>query len=185
MQETDRIVRENALLMKETERKMQETDRMMKETARRMQETDRKISKLGSRIGDLVEELIAPNILEKFNRLGYVFGKVAPKVRYTDSQGRYVAEVDLLLENGDTALAVEVKTNLTADDVKDHVERMEKLRRYADEHGDKRKLLGAVAGAIAAAEVKAFAVKRGFFVLEQSGDTIRISVPEGFKPREW
>jgi hypothetical protein len=33
--------------------------------------------------------------------------------------------------------------------------------------------------------VKGFAVKSGFFVLEQSGDTVRISVPEGFKPKEW
>jgi hypothetical protein len=150
-----------------------------------MQETDRKISKLGSRIGDLVEELITPNILEKFNKLGYVFGKVAPNVRYSDSRGRIIAEVDLLLENGDAVLAVEVKTNLTDSDVRDHVERMGKLRRYADEHGDKRKLLGAMAGAIAADGVKAFAVKNGFFVLEQSGDTVRINVPEDFKPREW
>jgi hypothetical protein len=163
----------------------QETDRKFQETDRRFKETDRKISKLGSRIGDLVEELIAPNILEKFNRLGYVFGKVAPNVRYSGAQGKFVAEVDLLLENGDAVLAVEVKTNLTNSDVRDHIERMEKLRSYADEHRDGRKLLGAVAGAIATEEVKAFAVKNGFFVLEQSGDTVRISVPDGFKPREW
>jgi hypothetical protein len=185
MQETDRRMQETDRRMQETDRRMQETDLRMQETDRRMQETDRKISKLGSRIGDLVEELIVPNILEKFNRLGYVFGKVAPNVRYSDSRGRYVAEVDLLLENGDTALAVEVKTNLTSADVRDHVERMGKLRRYADEHQDRRKLLGAVAGAIASNEVKAYAVKNGFFVLEQSGDTVKISVPEDFKPREW
>ncbi|MDR1429086.1 MAG: hypothetical protein LBI85_02250, partial [Spirochaetaceae bacterium] len=183
--ETARIVKETALQMQETDRKMQETDRKMRETDRKMQETDRKISKLGSRIGDLVEELIVPNILEKFNKLGYVFGKVAPNVRYRDSLGAYVAEVDILLENGDTALAVEVKTTLTDADVRDHLKRMEKLRLYADEHGDRRRLLGAVAGAIAPEEVKAFAVKNGFFVLEQSGDTVKISVPEGFKPREW
>jgi hypothetical protein len=178
MQETDRLIQENALQMKETDRKFQETDR-------RMKETDRKISKLGSRIGDLVEELIAPNILEKFNKLGYAFGKVGPNVRYGDRQGRILTEVDLLLENGDTMLAVEVKTSLTDADVREHVERMGRLRHYADEHGDRRRLLGAVAGAIASGEVKAFAVKNGFFVLEQSGDTVRISVPEGFKPREW
>ncbi|MDR2786115.1 MAG: hypothetical protein LBB83_09410 [Treponema sp.] len=177
-QETDRK-------MQETDRKMQETDRLMQETARRMQETDRKISKLGSRIGDLVEELIVPNIMEKFNKLGYVFGKVAPNVRYRDLRGAYITEVDILLENGDTALAVEVKTTLTDSDVRDHIARMEKLRRYADEHQDRRKLLGAVAGAIASEEVKAFAVKNGFFVLEQSGDTVQISVPKDFKPREW
>jgi hypothetical protein len=82
-------------------------------------------------------------------------------------------------------LAVEVKTTLTDNDIREHLVRMEKLRRYADEHQDKRKLLGAVAGAIASEEVKSFAIKSGFFVLEQSGDTVKINVPEGFKPREW
>jgi hypothetical protein len=171
IQETDRIVKENALQMQETDRKMKETDR--------------KISSLGSRLGELVEEIIFPNILEKFNKLGYVFGKAAPRVLYQDPRGAYIAEVDILLENGDTVLAVEVKTNLTENDVQDHLRRMEKLRLYAEGHGDKRKLLGAVAGGIASKEVKAFAVKSGFFVLEQSGDTVRISVPKGFKPREW
>ncbi|MDR0655766.1 MAG: hypothetical protein LBG22_05570 [Treponema sp.] len=199
MQETDRIVQETALQMKETDRKMRETDRIVqetalqmketdrkkKETALQMKETDRKIGKLGSKLGDLIEEMIFPNILEKFNKAGYVFGKAAPNVRYRDSRGVYVAEVDILLENGDAALAVEVKTTLTDADIREHLVRMEKLRGYADEHQDKRKLLGAVAGAIASEEVKTFAIKSGFFVLEQSGDTVRISVPEGFKPREW
>jgi hypothetical protein len=192
-QETDRKFQETRQMMqessRETDRRMQESsrelDRRFKETDRKMKETDNKISRLGSRIGDMVEQLIAPNITEKFNKLGYTFNKVAPNVRYSDSQGHYLAEVDLLLENGDSVLVVEVKTNLTTADVKDHVERMEKLRCYADEHEDKRTLLGAVAGAIASEGVKAFAVKQGFFVLEQSGDTVRISVPAGFKPREW
>jgi hypothetical protein len=187
--ETDRLLKEHAQemdrRMKEADLRMKETDRRMKETDRQMKETDRKISKLGSRLGELVEEIIFPNILEKFNKLGYVFGKAAPRVLYQDPRGAYVAEVDILLENGDAVLAVEVKTNLTVNDVRDHIQRMEKLRLYADEHGDKRKLLGAVAGGIASKEAKAFAIKSGFFVLEQSGDTIRINVPEGFKPMEW
>jgi hypothetical protein len=68
-----------------------------------MKKTDRKISNLGSRLGDLVEEIIFPNIVEKFNKLGYVFGKAGRRVGYRDSQGLYLAEVDILLENGDTA----------------------------------------------------------------------------------
>jgi hypothetical protein len=184
-QETARRMQETDRRFQETDRRFQETDRILRENALQMKETDRKISNLGSRIGDLVEQMIVPNILEKFKKKGYIFGKVAPNVRYTDSRGLYVAEVDLLLENGDTALAVEVKTNLTVNDVRDHVKRMEKLRLYADEHQDRRKLLGAVAGAIASEGARAFAIKNGFFVLEQSGDTIKISVPEGFKPREW
>jgi hypothetical protein len=181
-QETDRLLKQQA---QEMDRRMKETDRRIKGTDRQMKETDRKISNLGSRLGELVEEIIFPNILEKFNNLGYVFGKAAPRVRYQDPQGMYVAEVDILLENGDAVLAVEVKTHLTENDVRDHLQRMEKLRLYADGHGDKRKLLGAVAGGIASKEAKAFAIKNGFFVLEQSGDTVKTSVPEGFKPREW
>ncbi|MDR1445275.1 MAG: hypothetical protein LBI90_00120 [Treponema sp.] len=181
-QETDRKMQEMAL---QTDRKMQETDRIVQETALQMRETDRKISKLGSKLGDLIEEMIFPNIMEKFNHLGYAFGRAATNVRYRDARGEYIAEVDILLENGDVVLAVEVKTTLTNNDVRDHLVRMEKLRSYADEHQDKRKLLGAAAGAIASEEVKSFAIKSGFFVLEQSGDTIRISVPKDFKPREW
>jgi hypothetical protein len=154
-------------------------------TNEQMKETDRRISKLGSRIGDLVEELIFPNIMEKFNKQGYAFGKAAPNVRFRTAEGVYFTEVDILLENGNAALAVEVKTHLTAADVRDHLKRMEKLRLYADEHGDRRKLLGAVAGAIASEEVKSFAIASGFFVLEQSGDTVKISVPGDFIPREW
>jgi hypothetical protein len=184
-QETDRRFKETDRKIQETALQMKETDRQMKETDRKMKETDFKISSLGSRVGDLVEELFAPSILEKFNALGYVFGRVARDVRYRDPRGGPLAEVDILLENGDVAMAVEVKTNLTVNDVKDHVRRMETLRRYADDHGDKRKLLGAVAGALATDGAKTYAVKQGFFVMEQSGDAVRISVPEGFKPKEW
>jgi hypothetical protein len=184
-QELDRRFQETDRQFQETRRMMQETDRQFQETRQMMRETDRKISRLGSRIGDLIEELILPNLTDKFNKLGYTFGKAAAGVKYSDAQGRFIAEVDLLLENGGTVLVVEVKTNLTTLDVKDHVKRMEKLRVYADEHQDGRKLLGAVAGAITSGGVKDYAVKQGFFVLEQSGDTVRISVPNDFKPREW
>lgn len=176
-------------LFQETDRKFEkmaeDADRRYREMERQFRETDRKISKLGNRVGELVEHLISPNILEKFKKLGFSFGKAAPNVRFTDSGNSTIAEVDILLENGDIALAVEVKTKLTVDDVKDHISRMEKLRRYADEHGDPRRLMGAVAGAIVPDGAKSFALKNGFYVIEQTGDTAKIDVPKGFVPREW
>jgi hypothetical protein len=33
--------------------------------------------------------------------------------------------------------------------------------------------------------VKSAVLKAGFYVIEQTGDTVKIDVPEGFKPREW
>ncbi|MDR1618865.1 MAG: hypothetical protein LBS06_07460 [Treponema sp.] len=203
-QETDRRMRESRV---ETDRRLEDTDRRLEEmgrffresrvemdrffresrmeTDRQFRETDRKIGKLGGRLGELVEHLVAPNILEKFNDMGFCFGKIGLDVIFKDAGLSPVAEVDILLENGDAALAVEVKSKLTIDDIQEHVDRMEKLRRYADGHGDRRRLIGAVAGAIIPAGVKPFALKNGFYVLEQTGDTVCIDVPEGFKPKEW
>ncbi|MDR0553546.1 MAG: hypothetical protein LBG76_01930, partial [Treponema sp.] len=67
MEEADRKFREE---MKEAREQTEEADRklreQMKETDRRFRETDRKISKLGSRLGELIEHLTGSNILEKF-----------------------------------------------------------------------------------------------------------------------
>jgi hypothetical protein len=63
---------------------------------------------------------------------------------------------------------------------------MDAIRKYADNHNDKRKYLGAVAGGIVSDSVKTYAQKKGFYVLEPSGDTVKIAeIPQAWKPREW
>jgi hypothetical protein len=179
-------------MFQETEQHLRETLLRLKEIAtymdRRFKELDRKISRLDSRIDDMVDQLIIPNLLGSFCELGYEFDRVAPHIQYFDSEGCCIQKVDLLLDNADTALVVDVTMNLTVTDVENHVKRMEMLRCFADEHGGKQKrqkLLGAVAGVIALEGEKAFAIKQGFFVLEQTGDTVQVRVPKGFKPKEW
>jgi hypothetical protein len=115
-----------------------------------------------------------------------MFTRAERNIKLLDSRtGKTLTEIDILLENGDSVVAVEVKSDLTTAYVDQHVERMEKLRRYWDEHNDRRRLLGAVAGAIMADRVKAYARESGFYVIVQSGDTVRIEAPEGFTPRAW
>ena len=46
-----------------------------------------------------------------------------------------------IIENGDIAIAVEIKAKPYDDDVKEHIERMEKLRRYANKRNDSRPVL--------------------------------------------
>jgi hypothetical protein len=169
----------------ETDRQMKETDRKMQETDRKLKETGRIVGELGNKFGELSEYLIVPNMVEKFNALNYAFTKAGRNIEFRDSAGKPLTEVDVLLENGDSVMIVEVKSDLTVSDVKGHVERMEKLRRYADAHNDNRKLQGAVAGVIIAGQVKTFAFNTGFYVIEQSGDTVKIEAPPGFKPRTW
>ncbi|GHU32577.1 hypothetical protein FACS1894172_09470 [Spirochaetia bacterium] len=179
----------------EFDRMMAETDRRMEErsaeTAREIKEMNRElnraIGKLGNRFGDLVEHLVSPNLVKKFNELGYVFTKAGPRVVYKDAATKKtIAEVDVLLENGDYVLAVEVKAAPVIEDVRDHIKRMEALRGYANEHQDKRVYLGAVAGGIISEDMKKYIFKSGFYVLEQSGDTMQISAaPAQWKPKAW
>jgi hypothetical protein len=184
-QETARIVQETARQMQETDRKMQETDRRMQETDKKIEAASRIAGNLGNKLGIVVEHLVLANIKEKFNALGYVFTKMGPGVIIEDKAKKIITEVDALLENGEYVLAIEVKTQLRVEHVNEHIERMEKLRRYADARGDARKFLGAVAGAVVDDSVKVYAQKKGFYVILQSGDTVTIEDPAESKPREW
>jgi len=92
--------------MQETDRRMEETDRQMKETNRQMKETDKKIGELGNRFGELAEHLVAPNIMEKFNVLGFTFENIYQGSKITDSSGKFLAEIDIVLENSDIVIAV-------------------------------------------------------------------------------
>jgi len=66
--------------------------------------------------------------------------------RIYDASGNTIAEVDILLENGDTVMVVEIKAKPKDEDVAEHLDLMEVLRRRADSRQDKRSFQGAVAG---------------------------------------
>ena len=174
LKETKQILRENA----------ERFDRQQEKTDRQMKETDRRLGKLGNRFGDVIEYMVTPNLRQKFRDLGYDFPKVNQNSDVSDIDNNIFLEIDIMLENGDKALLVEVKTNLTTEDVKEHIERLEKMRRYADLRGDKRTFLGAVAGVVITPFVKEYSLKQGFFVIEPSGETFNIIPPNG-EPKEW
>jgi len=164
-----------------------ETDRKFEEVARRMKETDKKISALGSRIGEIVENMVKGNIVEKFQALGYDVNNCYPKP-FKNKELGIVGDIDLFLDEGDTAILIEVKTTLETADVREHIERMEKYRRYVDArgNGDKQRLIGAVAGAVVKGEAAQFAQENGMYVIVQSGEAVEIvESPEGFRAKEW
>ena len=169
--------------IKETREQMKEADRQMRE---QMKETDKRIGFLGNRFGEMVEHLIVPNMTEKFNALGFDFDASLENWKIKEpGNPDSLAEIDILLENGDVAVAIEVKSKPQKSDVDDFLRKMGVLRKYSNKRGDRRKFLGAVAGAIMDGSVRAYALKCGFYVVEQSGDTVQIVMTDGFKPREW
>ena len=205
-QESDRKFAETTEQMRESDRKLerlfQETDRKFAETSEQMKETDKQIQKsaeqirrtsqevgkLGSRVGDMVEDMVGGgNIVAQFCDLGHhviahsrrkIFGE-----RGTDASG----QIDLFLEDGDIAILVEVKTTLKNEDILDHIERMEKYRNWVDASGsDKKRYIGAVASPFVEENVAKFAHRKGFYVIVQSGDIFEIiTPPKGFEPKTW
>ncbi len=170
--------------LKEVAERQKETERQMKETDRQMKETDRRLGKLGNRMGEIIEHMVAPNLRHKFRELGLIFPKANPNSDVADYDNKIFLEIDVLLENGEKAMLVEVKTNLTTEDVQEHIKRLERMRVYADLHGDKRTFLGSVAGVVLTANVKEYALGKGLYVIEPSGDTFNIIPPNG-QPKEW
>jgi len=179
---------ENREQQKETDRQIKESQ---KEIAERQKETDRQIREINKqvggynrRFGEIVEHMVAPNLREKFKEFGLNFPKATANSDVSDSIYNISLEIDIMLENGEKAMLVEVKTKLTTEHVKEHMRRLEKMRAYSDLHGDKRIFLGAVAGVVMTDNAKEYALKQGFYVIEPSGETFNITPPDG-KPKEW
>jgi len=207
LKETDRILKENAERhereMKESaerrERVMKESaerhERVMKEIAERHEKFEKEMKeskaefneKLGKYInlfGEVTEYTMAPKLREKFIEFGFDFPKANRNMSIRDKINNIFLEADVFLENGDKAILVEIKTKLTIERINIHIERLEKMRKYADLHGDKRTFLGAVAGVVVTDEVRNYALNQGFYLIEPSGENLNIIPPNG-KPKEW
>jgi hypothetical protein len=164
---------------------LQKTEALVEKNARQMEATDKRVGELTNRFGDMVEYMVMPNLLAKFEELGFVFTK-SNRTEIKDKDHNIFTEVDALLENSDKVMAVEIKIKPNIADINDHIERMEKLRIYADLHDDKRAYFGAVAGVVFSNSEKTYALKKGLYVIEPSGDTFNIIEPKGaYHPCEW
>ena len=182
------MMQDNAVQMKEFRESQKETDRQIKETERVMKEGkedfNRRLGSLTNLFGDFTVGMIVPKIREKFMELDLVFLKSSSNVDVNDNKNKIAFEIDILLENGEKAMLIEVKTKLTKERINKHIKRLEKMRKYADLHGDKRTFLGAVAGFSVAKEVREKALSQGFYLIEPDGENFNITSPDG-KPTEW
>jgi hypothetical protein len=188
LQEVRQILKDNAEQQKETDRIVKENAEQQKENERLMKESqanfDIRIGSLTNLFGKIAEYMVAPKMREKFLEFGLDFPKINPNAAVNDKVNDISFEIDVMLENGDKAMLVEVKTKLTTERINKHIERLEKMRRYANLHGDKRTFLGAVAGIVVTDELKTYALNQGFFVIEPVGENFYITPPNG-KPKEW
>jgi len=183
------LIAELAVQSKETDRKFQETEAQMRETDRKMREVFKRFDDLscrfgdlGNRLGDFVESMVEPALVGLFRARGLDVSEVHRRV--TSHRGGEAIEIDLLVVDGDTAVAVECKSRLTKEEVERHVERMNKFKRLLPKYADMR-IHGAVAGMVVDEDAIQAAQAAGLWVLAKSGETVVLRNAPDFSPRVW
>ena len=183
-QETDRKIQETSQQMKETDRQMRDTDLRLKETDRLVKAVGKQLGEHGNRLGEFVQEMVRPAVLRLFQQRQLPVHQVLPNITAYDDNGQFRMEIDLLVINSDTAIAVECKSRLSQDDVNEHLNRLALFKDCFQQYG-KFTILGAVAAMILPKDVGRYAYSKGLFVLAQSGDAVKILNDDAFKPHEW
>ena len=179
----------------DSDRKFQDTERLLKESSlesdKRFQKTDKliqdlrtTIGQLGGRLGEFVEEMVKPAAVRLFHERGLDVRQVFRNVTRYDEQGQFLMEVDLLVVDSDTAVAIECKSNCSVDDVAEHLDRLSRFKEFFPQYVPFH-LYGAVAAMVMPDDVARFAYRKGLYVLAQSGETVVIRNDEQFRPREW
>ena len=192
-QETGRQFQELREQSKETDRRFQETDRRFQETERLLKEqserTDQKIrevnkrmGELGNRLGGFIEEMVRPAAVRLFRDRGIEVHEVHRDI--TAERGGEAIQIDLLVVNDTDTVAIECKSHLSLDDVNEHLERMEKLKRLLPKYAGSR-VLGAVAAMVIPDNVAKYAYRQGLYVIAQTGDHLIIRNDDKFRPKTW
>jgi hypothetical protein len=140
---------------------------------------------LNRSVGELVETLIAARLWEKFPE--YDLKRAYQRLPLYDENNEQKTDIDILLINTVMCMAVEVKRELDQIiEVDRHIKRMQLIRQYPPELIGNKQLFGAMAGGVVDPDVKDYAYKSGFFVLELTGESVHlITPPKGFEPKKW
>lgn len=168
----------------DAKKRAEEAQKRFEDNEKRSKELDRRLGALGNRLGDFVQEMVRPAAVRLFQERNLpVHQVIANQVAYDDHR-QFVMEIDLIVINTDVLIAIECKSNLSHDDVQEHLERLDIFKQHFPQYRG-YKILGAVAGMVIPPEVARYAHKKGLYVLAQSGEAVEIRNPSGFKPHEW
>lgn len=194
---TDRRIAENnqrftaqehqlAAYRAETDRRITENERQLTayraETERTIKQLQKTVDSLTSRWGRFVENLVAPAALRLFQEQGFAVQEVYQRVK--SARGSRNLEIDLLVVDDDVAVVIEVKSRLTQNEIRQVLNTLTHFKTAFPHYGDYR-VYGAVAAIEIDKDVDIYAYNQGLFVIEQSGDSVKISNEANFQPRSW
>ena len=181
--------KETDLKIKETDRQIQATDKQIQEMVREAKATSKEVKavttsvgRLGNRLGEFVEEAVRPAAVRLFQQCGIDVHEVQQNISV--KRDGEALEIDLLVVNDLDTVAIECKSNLSIDDVNEHLERLAKIKRMIPRYKAHR-ILGAVAGMVIPDNVAAYAIKKGLYVIAQNGGHLDLANPAVFVPKTW
>jgi flagellar biosynthesis GTPase FlhF len=168
-------------------KRIDELCKKMDMTNSKLDENTRTVGLLTNKLGGIVENIMVPDIVKKFNEKGFKFDSVSANVEFlNEKKDGNLAEVDALLENGKFVIAVETKTDLSVRDVNAHIKRMQILRKNISRFKGK-KMYGAFSTAISKKRPINYALEQGFYVLQQP-DVMKVQImdfPKNCSAKAW
>ena len=182
------------LRKEEYKERKEEHERWRERFEREKAESDKKLDRVSKNmgginhsLGQLVETLIAARLWEKFSAYPYNLKRAYQRIPVYNEKNHTLTDIDILLVDGEWAMAVEVKREAdNIGDVDHHVGRMARIKKYPPAEVVGKKLLGAIAGGVVSPDVRDKAHEAGFFVLELKGESVDLlPPPDGFVPSEW
>ncbi|WOD37679.1 hypothetical protein [Nodosilinea sp. E11] len=166
----------------EADRRAAEAGQSLAELKRLVDNTTRAVDGLTTRWGQFVENLVEPAVLRLFQERGIDVQEVSRRMR-SQRPGAEM-EIDIFAVNGDVAVAVEVKSRLSRQDVEYFLGCLKRFKQSFP-HYATYDIYGAVAGIEIDEGVDRFAYQRGLFVIKQTGDTVMIANNSTFQPTAW
>ncbi len=161
---------------KATDEQIKRTDEQMKRTDEQMKRTDEKLERIGINLGnigknqgDVAEEFFFQSLI-KDNHLGKIhFDDVVKNME--KHRGQIQEEYDLVMTNGDAIAVVEVKYKAHKNDLDKLDRKMKNFKKLFPIY-QAFKQYGAIAAFHINDDAKEEALRRGYFVLQRSGDLV-------------
>jgi RecB family endonuclease NucS len=166
----------------EADRRFAESERQLQDLRRIAANTSREVAGLTTRWGQFVENLVEPSVVRLFQERGILVQETSRRMR-SQRPGAEM-EIDIFAVDGDVAVAIEVKSRLSRQDVDDFLARLDRFRQAFPHYSDYR-IYGAVAGIEVDEGVDRYAYQQGLFVLKQTGDMVLIANDTTFQPTAW
>ncbi|NOS89936.1 MAG: hypothetical protein HOP34_15605 [Methylococcaceae bacterium] len=173
---TDEQLQQTVEQMQQTVEQMKRTDEQMKRTDEQLKRTDEKLARIGITVGnishnqgDVAEEFFYQSLVLD-NRLGPIrFDDVVKNMQ--KHRGQLQEEYDLVMTNGDALAVVEVKYKAHQNDLDKLDRKMRHFKKLFPIY-QSYKQYGAIATFHINDAAKAEALRRGYFVLQRSGNLV-------------